>query len=333
MNSILRTLFFIITTLLLAGCQGDIKHNNNEQSEEKEPIRIAFNTWIGYSSFYIAEKEGLFDKYNLDVQTSIIDPLAEKNAAIVRGDLDGMGGTYDSGVISAASGVRGKIVMAFDRSNGTDGILVAEGIESVEDLEGKSVAVEEGFVGHFFLLYVLDKVGITPDEISIIPMATDQAGTAFLSGSVDIAVTWEPLLSSALEREGAKVLFSSADLEPIIGDALFLSDKFLEERTADAKNLVKALVEANKLWMADQDKYLALVSEKWGWPEEEIAATMTTVELYDDTKQKVLFGSGAAPGEIYEYISKASDLWLKSDIISKGIDAKQIIDPSLINGL
>src|ERR1043165_127348 len=126
---------------------------------QSSPIRIAFNTWIGYSSFYIAEKEGLFAKYSLKVMPSVIDPLAEKNAAMLRGDLEGMGGTIDSSVISATSGLSAAIVMMFDRSNGTDGILVTDNVKTVKDLVGKSIAVEEGFVGQFFLLYVLEKQG------------------------------------------------------------------------------------------------------------------------------------------------------------------------------
>ena len=102
------------------------------------------------SSTYVIAKHGI------DVMTEVIDPLAEKNAAMLRGDLDGMGGTIDSAVISAASGVDGVIVFMFDRSNGTDGILVTEEVQSVQGLQGKRVALEEGFVGHFFLLYVLE---------------------------------------------------------------------------------------------------------------------------------------------------------------------------------
>ncbi|MEM9824506.1 MAG: hypothetical protein AAF985_25695, partial [Bacteroidota bacterium] len=104
-NSYLVSAIFSI--LLLFGCSSTNPDQAEKKPSKSEPIRIAFNTWIGYSSFYIAEKEGIFDKYNLKVETSIIDPLAEKNAAIVRGDLEGMGGTYDSGIISLASGVKG----------------------------------------------------------------------------------------------------------------------------------------------------------------------------------------------------------------------------------
>ncbi|MEM9824875.1 MAG: ABC transporter substrate-binding protein, partial [Bacteroidota bacterium] len=206
-----------------------------------------------------------------------------------------------------------------------------QGIDKVKDLVGKSVAVEEGFVGHFFLLYVLDQAGISPEEVKIIPMTTDQAGTAFLSGSVDVAVTWEPLLSSALSRKGAKVLVSSADVEPILADALFLSEAFLESKPLEAKNLVQALLEANELWLKQPGKYTEFISQKWDWPVEDISGALATVEVYGTQKQQELFGTAKQKGKIYEFLDKANELWHKTGIIAKRVDVQQLVQPSLIN--
>ena len=330
MKNIKLILGIALITFIFSNCKNN---ERNKVDNSYKEIKIAFNTWIGYSSFYIAEKEGIFKKYNLNVSTSIIEPLAEKNAGIIRGDLDGMGGTYDSGIISAASGVKGSIVMAFDRSNGTDGILVSDSINSIIDLKGKSIAVEEGFVGHFFLLYVLDKEGISPNEVNIIPMSTDQAGTAFASGKVDVAVTWEPLLSSALKRRNAKILVSSADIEPILADALFLSNKFIEERPIDTKNLVKALVEANELWINNPEKYLKFVADKWKWPVNEISETLKTVELYGIESQLKLFGTNNNKGELYAILDKANQLWYKSGVTKRLVNVDSIINPIFVNNL
>lgn len=298
-------------------------------SAPTKTIKIAFNTWIGYSSFYIAEKEGLFGKYGLKIETAVIDPLAEKNAGMLRGDLDGMGGTIDSSVISATNGLSAAIVMMFDRSNGTDGILVTDDVKSVKDLAGKSIAVEEGFVGHFFLLYVLDKAGVELSSVRIIPMSTDEAGTAFAAGKVDVAVTWEPLLSTAKSRPGSRVLVSSADVEPILADTLFLSRKIIQERPVDVKNLVLALMEANSMWKKDQGKYLPFIAEKWQLKPDEITTTMQTVQLYDCSDQLRLFGPDHE-GPLYEYVTKASNLWLKSGVTKLAPGASTLVEPRFV---
>lgn len=298
------------------------------QTNDK-PIKIAFNTWIGYSSFYIAQKEGLLDKYHLKVETSVIDPLAEKNAAMLRGDLAGMGGTIDSSIVSDTNGLDARIVMMFDRSNGTDGILATKDIKTVKDLVGKSVAVEEGFVDHFFLLYVLDKEGLPPNSIHIVPMTTDEAGAAFAAGKVDVAATYEPMLDTALSRPNAYILVSSADLEPILADTLLISSDTIQKRRDDVKNLVRALMEANALWKKNPKKYMTFVAEKWNWKEGDVASTLRTVEIYDCPDELRLFGTNE-PGPLYHYVSKASELWLKSGVTKQGIDPENVIDPEFV---
>ena len=298
-----------------------------------EPITIAFNTWIGYSSFYIAEEKGFFSKRGLNVETKVIDPLAEKNAALIRGDLDGMGGTIDSAVVSAASGVKGKVVFMFDRSNGTDGILVTSDVKSLEDLKGKKVAAEEGFVGHFFLLYMLDQKGIEPSEITITPMTTDAAGAAFVSGSVDAAVTWEPYLSTAKEREGAHVLVSSAEIEPILADTLFMSDTFISSHREDVNALVAALQEANNYWISHPDECSQIVAKRWKMELPEVNDMMTTVELYSSELQERQFGVKGGSGDLHKYMTKAAELWLKAGVIEKPVDVEQLIDGSSVQAL
>jgi NitT/TauT family transport system substrate-binding protein len=303
------------------------------QQVQKPPIRIAFNTWIGYSSFYIAEEKGFFKNRGITVETKVIDPLAEKNAAMIRGDLDGMGGTIDSAVISAASGVKAKVVYMFDRSKGTDGILAIDSIKSIQDLKGKSVAVEEGFVGHFFLLYMLDKYGLSPSDVRIIPMTTDQAGAAFVAGKVDVAVTWEPYLSTAKQRKGSHVLVSSKELEPILADTLLISDSVLDSRSEDVKALVLSLQEANDYWLAHPDESNELVAKRWNMKTDDVKGIMSTDELYSADNELKQFGAPGQKGELHRYLSKCAELWLKAGVIKNAIDTDALINKSAIEEL
>jgi len=320
----------VVAVMALAACRGTPAP---EQETPRERLRVAFNTWIGYSSFYIAEEQGIFSRLGIEVETQVIDALAEKNAALLRGDLDAIGGTIDSTIVSAASGVAGKVVFMFDRSNGTDGILVAEGVENAEDLTEIQVAVEEGFVGHFFLLYYLNQHGIAPSQVSIVPMTTDAAGAAFAAGQVDAAVTWEPYLSEARSREGSRVLVSSADLEPILADTLFVPDRVLDERRADIELLVKALQEGNDFWIANPEEANRIVSARWQMPIEEVVAIMATDELYSVDDQRAHFGSNDADGHLFGYLSKAATLWLEAGVVDTQVAVAGLIDGFAVRSL
>ena len=45
-----------------------------------------------------------------------------------------------------------KVVLVNDNSYGADGIVVQDGINSIEDLKGKTVATEVGTLEHMFCL-------------------------------------------------------------------------------------------------------------------------------------------------------------------------------------
>jgi NitT/TauT family transport system substrate-binding protein len=326
--NVLRYFIVIMLIFNISGCK-----KSQEAPKSVTPIKVAFNTWIGYSAFYIAEEKGFLAKRGIKVEAKVIDPLAEKNAAMLRGNLDGMGGTIDSAVISSAGGVNGKVVWMFDRSNGTDGILVAGDIKSPQDLKGKSIAVEEGFVGHFFLLYYLEKNGLKPSDVKIIPMTTDQAGAAFAAGKVDVAVTWEPYLSTAKKRPGARVLVSSKELEPILADTLFMSETFINTRPQDLQALVDALQEANNYWLANPEECNNIVVTRWKMKPQEVKDIMMTDELYDTAHNNKQFGKSEENGDLYNYIDKCAKLWYEAGIIKKQVNAKLLIEPRFVRNL
>jgi NitT/TauT family transport system substrate-binding protein len=326
----MRKIIFFLVCLVIIALGWFAMHL---KSEKDRPIKVAFNTWIGYSSFYIAEEKGMFSRRGIRVITKVIDPLAEKNVALVRGDLDAMGGTIDSAVISADGKADGRIVWMFDRSNGTDGILVAEGINNMNDLIGKRIAVEEGFVGHFFLLYALRQNGISPKSIHLVPMKTDDAGVAFLAGQVDAAVTWEPYLSRAKERAGSKVLLSSKTMPAILADTLYVSQAFLRGHFAKVQAMVDALQEANNYWIAHRDECNQLVARRWSLSLKEVEATMLTDELYSTEDQRRQFGEPGKKGELFQHVEDCSALWFQNRIVSRQIPSSDLVDPHFVNAI
>jgi len=298
-------------------------------AQSGQPFRVAFNTWLGYSSFYIAQELGIFRRHGVSVDASVVDSLDQKNVALLRGSIDAMGGTIDSSVISASAGVAGKIVFMFDRSNGTDGILTTADVKTVSDLKGKTIALEEGFSGHFFLLYMLDKVGLSAKDVSIIPMTTDQAGAAFAAGKVDVAVTWEPYLTTALARKGSKVLVSSKELEPILADTLFVSNRTIRNRKQDVQAVVTSLLEANEYWITHRIQGDEITARYWKLPITEVTKTLATVELYGAKQQAAEFGIGQA-SELKRYLDKCAALWLSTGVIKNPIEADRLVDPEFM---
>lgn len=291
-----------------------------------QPFRIAFNTWIGYSPLVIAKEKGFLKEAGIDVEISILEGIGEKNSALIRGAIDGVGHTADSAVTSASSGVDGQIVFVFDRSLGADGILAKKTITSIADLKGKRVALEPGFTGHFFFLYLLDEAGLSPSDVDIVPMDTGTAGSSFVAGTVDAAVTWEPWIGKTKEMKDAHVLVTSKDKPGLIIDVLFMNRKTIETRRADVEKLVSAMGRATDWYFKNTDEGDRIIAQFWKLKPEEEKETVAGMQFMTLIENASFFGTEERPGQLFMTVEKANELWLKSKVTKQSVDAKALVD-------
>lgn len=165
----------------------------------------------GWFPWQIAAEKGLFEANGVDVNLTWFDGYLDSINAFAAGQLDANTQTLNDTISSVAAGSEQVIVLVNDNSTGNDQIIVSEGINSIEDLQGKTIAIEEGTVDHFLLLLALQEAGLGPDDVIIKPLETGAAAAAFVAGQVDAVGAFAPFTTQALEREGSKILISSAD--------------------------------------------------------------------------------------------------------------------------
>lgn len=295
------------------------------------PFRIAFNTWIGYSPLVIAKEKGFLKEAGIDATISILEGIGEKNSALIRGDIDGVGHTADSAVTSVASGVDGQIVFVFDRSLGADGVLAKRSIRSIADLKGKKVALEPGFTGHFFFLYLLDEAGLKPEDVQVIPMDTGSAGSAFVAGKVEAAVTWEPWIGKSKGLSDAHVLVTSADKPGVIIDVLFMNRLTIERRRDDVRKLVAAMGRATDWYMQNVSEGDNIIAKFWKLKLEEEKETVAGMKFMPLSENAAFFGTAAAPGQLLTVVRKANDLWLKTGVTKAPVQPERLIDFATVN--
>jgi NitT/TauT family transport system substrate-binding protein len=95
LKGLLVTLVIIIVVGVVAGC--------HQSAGATEPIRVGFNTWVGFGPFYIAQEKGFFAKRGLNVELQRIEGTGDRRSAFIAGRLEGMGSTVDDLIIGAAS--------------------------------------------------------------------------------------------------------------------------------------------------------------------------------------------------------------------------------------
>ncbi|MEN9220917.1 MAG: ABC transporter substrate-binding protein [Thermostichus sp. BF3_bins_97] len=222
----------LLPTLLLGG---------SPPALAQTPIQMGYSNWAGWWPWAIGEAEGIFEKNGANVQLRWFDGYVESMEAFAAGQLDANTQTLNDTISFAPESVNGQVVVLVnDNSAGNDKIIVSEEINTIADLVGKRVAVEEGVVGDFLLTLGLEREGFSRDDVTIVPLETGAAAAAFAAGQVDAVGAFPPFWLTALERPGSKELFSSAEFPGAIPDLLVVSQKLIDEQPDQVQALVNS---------------------------------------------------------------------------------------------
>lgn len=227
-------------------------------------IQVGFSVWPGWLPWQIAANENLFTANNIRVNLKWFDGYLDSINALNSGKLDANSQTLNDTISSLAAGSDQVIVLVNDNSTGNDKIIVREGINTIADLKGKKVAVEEGTVDHFLLLLGMKKAGLTSNDIILQPLETGAASAAFVAGQVDAVGVFAPFTTKALERPGSKELFSSRDFPGAIPDHLVVTRQLIKERPQDVQALVNTWFETLDYIKANPEKSNEIMAKRAG---------------------------------------------------------------------
>lgn len=249
---------------------------------ENAKVKLGVQPWLGYGPWWIAEKNGYFDKRGLDVNVINFTWDQDMGAALAAGQLDVIAAATNFVISMRNQGLDLQGFILLDASFEADAILAPSSIKSIKDLKGKSIAYEYGATSDLLLNYALRENGMSKADIKPVPMAAADAGLALISGRVDIAVTYEPYISAAL-REGKdfKRLYTSAERPGLISDLAVAERNYIEKNP----NIIKALILA---W-DDAVTYLnnhpaeggKIIADAVGSPMDEFKVAFEGVRVYD----------------------------------------------------
>ena len=130
-----------------------------------------------------------------------------------------------------------------------EGVLVKKDspIRGGSDLKGKRIALNKGSNVHFFLVKLLEKNGLKIDDITPVYLTPADAWAALEGGSVDAWVIWDPYMSAAIDRSGARVL---QDAEGVAANReFFLADRRFAEAHQEVLLAVRDAVGRCGTWV------------------------------------------------------------------------------------
>ncbi|MFI8526567.1 aliphatic sulfonate ABC transporter substrate-binding protein [Promicromonospora sukumoe] len=215
----------------------------------------------GTSLLAIAEDQGLWEEHGIDATTSSFTNGPLQIQALGTGDLDF--GYIGPGAFWLPASGQAKVV-ALNTLGRADRVVAQPGIESVEDLAGKTVAVPEGTSGDMILTLALEEAGMTKDDVELVPMEPPAIVAALSSGQVDAAGFWYPALATVKEQVPDLVeLAQNSDFEETVAfpTAFVAGNDVVADDPEKVDAVLKVLREAMAYRTENMDETIALTAD------------------------------------------------------------------------
>jgi NitT/TauT family transport system substrate-binding protein len=294
-----------LTVAVISGLSlGVWQATQSQPAAAADPIVIGYSNWAGWWPWAIAEAEGLFEANGANVEMRWFDGYLQSMEALAAGQIDGNCQTLNDTISFAGSSVNGQVVVLVnDNSAGNDKIIVTEDINTIEDLKGRKVAVEEGVVDDFLLTLGLERAGMSRDDVEIVPLETGAAAAAFVAGQVDAVGAFPPFWLTALEREGSKELFSSAEFPGSIPDLLVVTQTLIDEQPDQVQAIVNTWFDVLEFMAANPERSDEIMAERAGVTPEELQLFKEGTRMFTIEDNLQAF----SPGESMEHMPFAAE--------------------------
>jgi NitT/TauT family transport system substrate-binding protein len=306
----LRYLALLLTLALLPGCG----------RPPEGPFQVATNVWPGYEPFFLARQMGELppEDFRLVEMSDASDCLR----ALQAGRVSAATLTLDETFTLLQEGEDLQVVLVLDISNGADVLLGRPGVNSLAELKGRRIGAENTAVGAYMLSRALERAGLYPGEVEMVPVTMGAHEAAFQSGAVDAIVTYEPNRTRLLAG-GAQVLFDSSQIPNEIFDVLVV-------RGEAARTNPAAVARLQEAWF----KTLAYIHE---YPQESARRMAPREGLEPEAFRMALkglsFPDAAAEaqlrkGDLLAPARRLADLMLRKRLLAHPVDPSLLLPPS-----
>ncbi|MBN2082124.1 ABC transporter substrate-binding protein [bacterium] len=262
-------------------------------------VRVAIPNWPGLGPFFLAHHKGFDKEEGVIIKAEISHDTNGRRVQLQNGEMDLIGITLDSVLIAKSRGMDMVIVGQSDMSYGGDAIIATDKYQSVADLRGQKVAYAEGSPSEAFLLYLLDQHGMKKSDIELVPAdEPGQAAIMFATEQVDVAVSWEPDVTMALDTRPGHVLASTRDVPEKILGIVTASGSWIDQKADNIYRAMKAWDKAVAYMHENKEESYALMAEDYGLDVETFTAIIEGAKIADVKEALRVIGTTAQPGEI-----------------------------------
>jgi NitT/TauT family transport system substrate-binding protein len=252
---------------------GESAGDTAADAEPSGSLRLGYFPNVTHAPAIIGVQDGLFEEAlgdGVELDTTTFNAGGEAIEALFSDAIDAtfVGPNPAINGFSESEGTALRIVAG--TTSGGASLVVREGIDSPDDLEGTTLATPalgntQDVALRAWLLdqgYETDQAG--GGDVSITPQDNPDTLTAFQQGEIDGAWLPEPWATRLILEGEGHVLVDEADLWPegeFVTTHLIVATEYLEEHPANVRALIDGLLQAIDVANGDADKAQTITND------------------------------------------------------------------------
>jgi NitT/TauT family transport system substrate-binding protein len=198
---------------------------------------------------YVARQEGLFEKYNLQVELIPVSSGPERDQLLASEQVDGAINEVLTTILNNRNSPNIQIVRfarAATSENALFTILASQqsGFTSVEQLKGVEIGISEGTVIAYLTDRLLQKEGFLPEDIKTIAVPKIPDRLALLGSGELAAATMPEPVTSLLVMQGASVILADSAHPELSHSTISFRSAYIADNPQAVRNFLAAIEEA-----------------------------------------------------------------------------------------
>lgn len=314
-------LFIVLAlfTFALIGCSdsGD-SATASDENEEAEAFKVGYMpNFASLNSVVAGIHNGNFEDEGLEIELVEFSDGPTIIAALESGSID-------AGYIGPGAHVlpiQGEAkIFAFSHLGNADEVIVNKDkdVETIEDLEGKKIAMASGTSSETILNLTLKEAGISKDDVELVDMDASAIVTAMTSGKVDAVAAWSPNTNTIKDELGdaAEMVSNNERYKeefPSIASWV-VSPEYAEENEDTLEKFMRGMYQG-------MDERVENTEEVASWVAEEIAVDEDSVQEQTEDAEWVTSGEMIElieDGELEDYYKTQQENFIEADEIDEG---------------
>ena len=270
--------FLVVSSFVLTF----LVNNHFSGSEASKPeypkqIVIGFSNHPSWWPWMVAEEEKLFEANKLNAKLNWYDNYSDSVRDFQLGLLDANSELVigKKEIQNFAESSKRKVLLN-TYSNGDDQLIVKPGINSLEDLERKTIIAESNEILNLFL----KNNRLLKQRINIQFLETGLASSAFVTDkNIDGVLSYPPYSDIALRIEGAKAIATSADFPQEIARMLVLQNNLANQSPEIVEKLKATWFDGLAFIYENPIKAKTIIAQKLNLDTAQIAQAQNSTKL------------------------------------------------------